>query len=65
MVANPLPSLEQRLAEVARAHGFVAFGIADAGAAPQTAARLGEWLADGCHGDMIWMESRAAQRGSP
>jgi len=75
MVANPLPlpetsspeppSLEQRLAEVARSHGFVAFGIADADAAPKTAARLGEWLADGCHGDMIWMESRAAQRGSP
>ena len=70
MVANPLPSpetssLEQRLADVARTHGFVAFGIADADAAPQTAARLGEWLADGCHGDMIWMESRAAQRGSP
>ncbi len=34
-------------------------------AAPQTAARLRQWLADGCHGDMIWMESRAEQRGSP
>ncbi|WP_411340051.1 tRNA epoxyqueuosine(34) reductase QueG [Sphingopyxis sp. J-6] len=65
MVAEALPSLEQRLADVARAHGFVAFGIARADAAPQTAARLNEWLADGCHGGMIWMESRAAQRGSP
>ncbi|MDZ3832006.1 MAG: tRNA epoxyqueuosine(34) reductase QueG [Sphingopyxis sp.] len=65
MVAEALPSLEQRLEDVARAHGFAAFGIADAGAAPLTAARLDAWLADGCHGDMIWMESRAAQRGSP
>lgn len=59
------PLLEQRLEAVARAHGFVAFGIASADAAPETAARLGQWLADGCHGDMIWMESRAEQRGSP
>ncbi|WP_137751467.1 tRNA epoxyqueuosine(34) reductase QueG [Sphingopyxis sp. L1A2A] len=69
MVAEALPletsSLEHRLETVARAHGFAAFGIADAGAAPQTAARLNQWLADGRHGDMIWMESRAAQRGSP
>lgn len=60
-----LPPLEQRLADVARAHGFVAVGIAHADAAPQTATRLNQWLADGCHGDMIWMESRAGQRGSP
>lgn len=69
MVAEPLPnetpSVENRLEAVARAHGFVAFGIADAGAAPQTAKRLEQWLAEGRHGDMIWMENRAAQRGSP
>ena len=65
MVAEALPSLEDRLEAVARAHGFVAFGISDAGAAPQTAERLNQWLAEGRHGDMIWMESRAAQRGSP
>ncbi|WP_374523944.1 tRNA epoxyqueuosine(34) reductase QueG [Sphingopyxis sp.] len=65
MVAEALPSLEQRLEAVARAHGFAAFGIARADAAPETAARLNHWLAEGCHGDMIWMESRAVQRGSP
>ncbi|MEK1870409.1 MAG: tRNA epoxyqueuosine(34) reductase QueG [Ensifer adhaerens] len=69
MVAEALPfetpSFEDRLEAVARAHGFVAFGIARADAAPQTAARLNQWLAEGRHGDMIWMESRAAQRGSP
>jgi epoxyqueuosine reductase len=65
MVAEALPSLEQRLADVAREHGFVAFGIARADAAPESAARLNQWLAEGRHGDMIWMESRAGQRGSP
>ena len=51
MLSNALPPIEERLAATARAHGF--------------AARLAQWLADGCHGDMIWMESRAEQRGSP
>ena len=65
MLSNALPPIEERLAAMARAHGFVAFGIARADAAPQTAARLRQWLAEGCHGQMIWMESRAEQRGSP
>ena len=64
MVAEALP-LEERLEATARAHGFVAFGIARADATPRTAERLNAWLAEGCHGDMIWMESRAGQRGSP
>jgi epoxyqueuosine reductase len=45
--------------------GFAAFGVAPADAAPQTAARLKAWLADGCHADMLWMENRADQRASP
>jgi epoxyqueuosine reductase len=65
MVADALPPLEQRLEAVAREQGFAAFGIARADAAPETAARLNAWLAEGCHGGMIWMESRAAERGSP
>ena len=67
MVAEALPplpdTLEQMLEAVAREQGFAAFGIARADATPETAARLNQWLAEGCHGDMIWMESRAAQRG--
>src|SRR3546814_10910288 len=63
MVAEALPletpPLEDRLEAVARAHGFAAFGIARADAAPRTAARLNQWLAEGCNGDMLWMESRA------
>src|SRR3546814_7940545 len=69
MVAEALPplpdALERTLEAVARDQGFAAFGIARADAAPRTAARLNQWLAEGCHGDMIWMESRAGQRGSP
>ena len=54
-----------RLKAEAEALGFVAFGIARADAAPESAARLREWLDSGAHGDMIWMEERAEQRGSP
>ncbi|MBW8744724.1 MAG: tRNA epoxyqueuosine(34) reductase QueG [Sphingomonas sp.] len=39
--------------------------IARADAAPEAAARLREWLDAGSHGDMLWMEERAHQRGSP
>ena len=51
-------------AEAARI-GFAACGIARADAAPLSGERLREWLADGAHGDMIWMESRADQRAAP
>lgn len=49
----------------AEAHGFVACGFAGADATPQSSARLRAWLEQGMHGDMIWMEERAEQRGSP
>jgi len=51
-------------AEAARI-GFAACGIARADAAPRSGERLRAWLADGAHGDMIWMESRAEQRAAP
>jgi epoxyqueuosine reductase len=51
-------------AEAARL-GFVAFGIAPADAAPKAGTRLKAWLADGCHADMLWMETRADERASP
>ena len=50
---------------MAREQGFAAFGIAPAALAPVTAKRLHDWLSDGQHGDMIWMESRADERASP
>ena len=58
-------SLEARLKAEARALGFVACGIAPADATPDSAARLRAWLAEGAHGDMLWMEARADERGSP
>lgn len=58
-------ALVSALEAEARAAGFVAFGIADAEAAPQSASRLNDWIKKGMHGDMLWMEERAAQRGSP
>jgi len=57
--------LEQALKNEALALGFAACGIARADAAPEAAARLQAWLDDGGHGDMLWMEERAHQRGSP
>ncbi len=59
------PAVGARLEAEARRLGFVAFGIAPADAAPETAARLKAWLDAGCHGQMLWMESRAAERASP
>lgn len=59
------PKLRDRLEEEARRLGFSAFGVADADCAPKTAERLREWLSSGAHGDMIWMEERSEQRGSP
>lgn len=64
MVTIPI-DLEQRLKAEARALGFSACGIARADAAPEAAARLQAWLAAGAHGEMLWMEERAQQRGSP
>lgn len=57
--------LESRLAAVARDHGFVAFGISRVADLPDQSQRLQQWLADGHHGQMAWMENRAEQRGSP
>lgn len=57
--------LEQRIKEKAAAIGFADCGIARADAAPAAGARLREWLSEGRHGSMIWMEERAHHRESP
>jgi epoxyqueuosine reductase len=62
---NPNAALSAAIKRQASELGFVACGIAPADAAPESAARLAAWLAEGAHGDMIWMEERAQQRGSP
>lgn len=58
-------ALNETLKAKAAELGFVACGIARADAAPLTAQRLRQWLGEGMHGDMIWMEARAHHRESP
>ena len=58
-------NLVNMLKERAAAEGFVALGIAPGKLAPKAGERLRQWLADGRHGEMLWMESRADQRASP
>jgi epoxyqueuosine reductase len=57
--------LEARLKAKATELGFAACGIARADAAPRAGERLHQWLAEGRHGDMIWMEERKHHRESP
>ncbi len=58
-------TLESRLKDQAATLGFAACGVARADAAPRAGARLRAWLADGAHGEMIWMEARAHHRAAP
>ena len=58
-------NLVNKLKERAAAEGFAAIGIAPGRLAPAAGERLRAWLADGAHGDMLWMESRAGERASP
>ena len=58
------PSLRDALAAEAARLGFAAFGVAPADAAPLAGARLRQWLADGCHGDMLWMAETVNRRAS-
>ncbi|RVQ67212.1 tRNA epoxyqueuosine(34) reductase QueG [Croceicoccus ponticola] len=57
--------LRERLIARAAEEGFAAVGIADAGTDPARAARLTDWLKDGNHATMEWMEGRADQRAAP
>ena len=65
MAGTMTSDLRARLEEKAEELGFCAFGIARADAAPAAGERLRKWLADGCHGDMLWMAETAERRGSP
>jgi len=56
---------EDRLRAEALMLGFAAIGVARADAAPLAGARLRQWLDEGRHGGMIWMEERSAQRAAP
>ncbi|OYX47457.1 MAG: tRNA epoxyqueuosine(34) reductase QueG [Sphingomonas sp. 32-66-10] len=62
MLTRPL---EERIRQKSAELGFAACGFASADAAPLAGKRLREWLEQGRHGDMIWMEERAHHRESP
>ncbi len=57
--------LQDALREEAVRLGFAACGFASARHDPVRATRLEEWLGEGRHGDMEWMEARKHQRASP
>ncbi len=65
MVVHEHKTLEQQIRDKAAELGFAAVGFARADAAPRAGERLREWLNEGRHGDMIWMEERAHHRVSP
>jgi epoxyqueuosine reductase len=63
-MAQDKPLIDRLKAE-AISLGFAACGVAPADAAPLAGERLRQWLGEGAHGEMIWMESRAHHRVSP
>jgi epoxyqueuosine reductase len=58
-------TIEQEIRAKADELGFVACGFARADAAAQAGGELRQWLGEGRHGEMVWMEERAGQRASP
>ena len=57
--------LKAALVEHAHARGFDVAGVTKPDAAPKAKARLERFLADGAHGDMMWMATTAERRASP
>ncbi|NLR69767.1 tRNA epoxyqueuosine(34) reductase QueG [Novosphingobium sp. ERN07] len=65
MVNAAVESLEARLKGEALRLGFSACGFAPAAGDPVRAARLEQWLGEGHHGTMEWMETRLHHRRGP
>ncbi|MBX7541639.1 tRNA epoxyqueuosine(34) reductase QueG [Qipengyuania sp. GH29] len=57
--------MQAALREKARELGFVACGFTGAGEDPLRTERFEQWLGEGRHGSMEWMESRKGQRAYP
>jgi epoxyqueuosine reductase len=62
---NSAPEIKSALIEQAHARGFDAVGVTRPEAVPEAKARLEQFIADGAHGDMLWLETTAERRGSP
>jgi epoxyqueuosine reductase len=58
-------ALKAALARAAHDHGFDVVGVTKPESIPQALERLQQFLAEGGHGDMDWMETTAARRGDP
>jgi epoxyqueuosine reductase len=61
----PDSALTERLKVEAARLGFVACGVTRTVDDPLPGERLHQWLGEGAHGDMGWMEARADWRRSP
>ncbi len=59
------PDLAARISAAARSLGFAACGFASAGEDPLRSQRLEQWLGEGHHGSMEWMQARLEHRRSP
>ncbi len=57
-------ALKAAIEDKAREEGFGGFGVCQPDATPDTARRLAQYVAEGRHGDMGWMEERMNWRGS-
>ena len=57
--------IKTALIEQARLRGFDVAGITKSDAVPDAKARLERFLADGSHGEMIWMSRTAERRTAP
>ena len=60
-----MASLEEQIRDQARQLGFVACGFARSDCAPDAGPNLMQWLAEGRHGAMQWIEARVHQRVAP
>ena len=58
-------TIKRALIEHARTRGFDVAGVTKPDAVPEAKARLERFLADGAHGDMVWMATTAERRASP
>jgi epoxyqueuosine reductase len=61
----PAARLKETLQAEAKRRGFDVVGVTSPDAIPEAAARLQQFLCEGAHGDMIWMETSAERRSNP
>lgn len=57
--------LKAKLVEAARQHGFDIVGVTKPDAVPEAKARFEQFIANGQHGDMLWLANRPERRVDP